>query len=100
MAFSCLQSEPAHVAICDRLDRRYRLHIRRLAEEMGKAPLQLQVVLDWHPPPELMTARDFAVFRLEQREQTGFDREPCNLDRVGRRRAPAERTRHVNVNVP
>src|SRR3954471_23027386 len=99
MAFSCLQSEPAHVAIGDRLDRRYRLHIRRLAEEMREAPLQLQVVLDWHPPPELMTARDFAVFRFEQRKQARFDREPRDLDRVGRRRTPAERTGHVDVYV-
>ena len=66
---------------------------------MGEALLRLEIILDRHRPADLAAAGDGAVLGLEHREQPAFDREPRQADRVVRRRAPAERARHVDVDV-
>ena len=68
-------------------------------EQMGEAPLRLQIVLDRNLPADLAAAGDGAVFGFEHREQPALDGEPRQTDGVVRGRAPAERARHVDVDI-
>ena len=68
-------------------------------EKMRKAPLQLQIFGDRHLAADLALMRDDAVLGFEDREQPALDREPRQLDRVLRRRAPAERAGHVDLDI-
>ncbi len=68
-------------------------------EEMREALLQPQVVVDWHTPADARRVGHVAVFGLEEREQPALHRRPRDLDGVGRRGAPAQRARHVDVHV-
>ena len=71
-----------------------------VAEQVGEALLQLQVLLDRHAAGgSCVRAGDLAVLGLEQREEAGLDGQPRELDRVGGRRAPAERAGHEDVDV-
>src|SRR5450432_2127426 len=99
MAVPLEEPEALDVAVGDPLNQRESATLGRLGEQMRKALLQPQVVFNRHLAADLGAARDFAVFRFEQWEQARFDREPGDLDGVGRLRAPAQRARHMNVNV-
>ena len=79
--------------------RAMRAEIGRLAEQVREALLQLQVLGHRHLAPDRRARGDLAVLRLEQREEAGLDGEARELDRVLGRRAPAERTRHEDVDV-
>ena len=68
-------------------------------KKMGKTPLRFQIILHGNPPADLLAAGDNAVLGLEQRKQPALDREPRQPDRVVGGRAPAERTRHMNMQI-
>ena len=71
----------------------------RTVNRWAKRLCGLQIVGDRHLAANLAAAGDLAVLGLEHRKQAGFDREPRQPDRVVRGRAPAERARHVDVDV-
>ena len=68
-------------------------------EEVCEAALQAQVLLDRGRPADGRRAHDLAVLRLEDREEARLGREPGDLHRVARSRAPPERARHQDVDV-
>src|SRR6202158_2577830 len=68
-------------------------------EQMRKAALQFQIILHRNLSADLADLRDLAVLGLEDRVQTAFDGKLRQLDRVMRSRAPAQRARHVDLDV-
>src|SRR5512146_3023820 len=68
-------------------------------EQMREAPLQFEIFVDRHRAADFTAAGDDTIFGFEYGKQSAFDRQPRQADRVVRGRAPAERTRHVDVNV-
>jgi hypothetical protein len=70
------QAVLADVLVGLRLDARDRGHGRGLAEQVGKALLRPQVLLDRQWPPDRERRLDFAVLGLEHREDAGFLGQP------------------------
>src|SRR5450631_2334505 len=87
------------IAIGHGLDPCNAFEVRRIAEQMGITFLQLEVFGHGNLVPDRGARSELAVLRLEQWEQTGLDYQAGELDRVFRRRTPAEGAWHEDVNV-
>jgi hypothetical protein len=61
--------------------------------------LRLQIFADRHSAPNLAGVGNNALLGFEDRKQSGLDRQPRKANGVVRCRAPAERTRHVDMDV-
>src|SRR5271169_2790353 len=68
-------------------------------EQMCEAALQLQIVLHRNRVADLAHLRDLAVLGLEDRIEATLDGQPRQPDSVVRSRSPAERARHVDLDV-
>src|ERR1700688_2346291 len=68
-------------------------------EQMRKTALQFQIILHRNLAADLAHLRDLAVLGLEDRVETALDRQPRQPDRVVRSRPPAERARHIDLDV-
>src|SRR3984893_1716061 len=93
------QAELVDIAIGHHLNLCNALQVRRIAEQMGVTFLQLEVFGHGDLVPDRGTRRDFAVMRFEQWEKASLDCQARDLDRVFRRRTPAEGAWHEDVNV-
>src|ERR1700675_1986773 len=93
------QAELVDIAISHHLNSGNAFEVRRIAEEMGVAFLELEVFGNGNLVPDRGTRRDYAVLRFVQREEAGLDYQARELDRVFGRRTPAERAGHEDVNV-
>src|ERR1700688_709258 len=68
-------------------------------EQMRETALQFQIVLHRNLAADLAHLRDLAVLSLENRIETALARQPRQPDRVVRSRSPAERARHIDLDV-
>src|ERR1700675_2030688 len=93
------QAKLIDVAIGHHLNQRDALDVRRVPEKMAITLLQLEIFGHGALAPDRRALRDFTVLRFEQREKAGLDRQARDLDRVFRRRTPAERAWHEDMDV-
>src|ERR1039458_3349067 len=89
----------ADVAVGALLNERDDIQFWMDPEQMGEAFLRFQIFLDRQLFAYRQRADLHTMLGLEHREQTGFMRQPRDKDGVVRGCAPAQRTRHKNMNV-
>src|SRR5579883_2120428 len=68
-------------------------------EEVRKALLRPQILLDRHLAADRRRRRNLAVLRLEEREEAALSGQAGHPDGVGGVAAPAERARHQDMDV-
>ena len=87
------------IAVCHGLQARNGSGVGFFAEQVGKALLRPQKVVDRHLAADLGRARHFTALCLEHREEATFVRQSRQTDGVVRGRAPSQRTGNKNVDV-
>ena len=93
------QAVAGDVAIGKRLHALHDFRIALLAEQVCKALLQHQILLDGLLATDLGNIGHLTVFGFKDREQTGFVCKTREFNRLGRRSAPAKRARNENVDI-